>query len=120
MKKLSGLILVILVAIILMALNHGIGFGKSPVKQAAKVPVCHNPRNWHPILVDEHAVPALLAQGDFIIDESHPCPPDVGNYSPAPTPTQVPPGPAPNPVPTDTPENWLEVYLPVIYGNNLY
>ena len=58
---------------------------------------------------------------DFLVTDAQPCPPvDEDNYSPAPTPTQVPPGPAPNPVPTDTPENWLEYYMPVIFGNNLY
>lgn len=41
-----------------------------------KVLLCHNDNNWHEIEVAESAVSAHLEQGDFIIDEEHPCPPE--------------------------------------------
>ena len=115
MRKLA-LLLAVLLALAVIAT----AYAAKPAVQPHKVNVCIPEQNWHSIWVDAHAVPGIIRAGGFVIDAEHPCPPDEGNYSPAPTPTQVPPGPAPNPIPTDTPENWLRYFMPVIYDNNLY
>ncbi len=59
---------------------------------AQKVSMCHQTNNgWHIISVDDNAVPAHLAQGDFVIDGTHPCPPvevtaePTAEVTPAPT-----------------------------------
>lgn len=45
-------------------------------KEGDKVTLCHNDNNWHEIEVSANAVDAHLSQGDFIVDEEHPCPPE--------------------------------------------
>jgi hypothetical protein len=62
-----------LAAIILLVAVLAFAVG---VMAKVEVPMCTNPNNWHPIMVDQHSVKAHEKNGDFVIDETHPCPPE--------------------------------------------
>ena len=118
MRK-PALLLVVLAALVVVVTAYG--------KPKIGHDICHKADSQQWILLEQMPWAAWenghsLHPEDFLVTtDAQPCPPvDEDNYSPAPTPTQVPPGPAPNPAPTDTPENWLEIYMPLIFGNNLY
>lgn len=96
-KKLTGVFLLVLVALVLVVLNAWADNDTCVVHKGREIWVNHN------------ALQAHLNHGDTLCADQNPDPTPI-----------VPPGPPPNPVPTDTPENWLKIYLSVVFGNNLY
>jgi len=50
---------------------------ENTAKEGDKVTLCVNDNNWHTIEVADNAVDAHLNNGAFVVDNEHPCPPEV-------------------------------------------